>query len=358
MNQQHPKVSIVVPVYKVERYIDRCVESLTSQTLSDIEIILVNDGSPDNCPAMCDDYARRDSRISVVHKEHDGLSSARNEGLKHISGEYYMFVDSDDWIDHETCETCYKEIEAANADCLMFSYTKEFGDHSMVNHIFDHKRIIWDELEIKKNFHRRLFGLLGKELSRPQDGDLVVSSCMQLFKTSKFKEIQFVDTKIIGTEDCWYQVLVYENCERFVYIDRPFYHYLRINDGSLTTRYNPHLFERWQHLYDYMQAYIEEHGKSQEYSKALQNRIALSVLGCGINQTHSSDSLTEGSKHLKSMLASERYDAALAQLDTAVMPFHWKVIFFLAKHKYTQALFAMLRMIEYLRTHKTWEKFK
>ena len=352
MNQQHPKVSIIVPVYNVERYLDRCVESLTSQTLSDIEIILVCDGSSDSCPAMCDDYARRDNRITVVHKENGGLSSARNEGLKYISGEYFMFVDSDDWIDPETCETCYKEIEAAKADCLMFSYTKEFGDHSIVNHIFAEKRIIWDASEIKKNFHRRLFGPLGKELSRPQDGDLIVSACMQLFKTSKFKDIQFVDTKTIGTEDCWYQVLVYENCERFVYIDRPFYHYLRINDGSLTTKYNPHLVERWQRLYDYMQAYIEEHGEGQEYSAALQNRIALGVLGGGINQAHSLDSLMEGSKHLKSMLNSERYDAALAQLDTAVMPFPWKVFFFLAKQKYTLVLFAMLRMIEYLRTHK------
>ena len=106
MNQQHPKVSIVVPVYNVERYLDRCVESLTSQTLSDIEIILVDDGSPDSCPAMCDDYARRDNRITVVHKVNGGLSSARNEGLKYISGEYFMFVDSDDWIDPGTCETC------------------------------------------------------------------------------------------------------------------------------------------------------------------------------------------------------------------------------------------------------------
>ena len=84
----NPLISIIVPVYNVEKYLDRCVKSLINQTFYDIEIILVDDGSPDGCPAMCDDYARMDSRIRVVHKVNGGLSSARNEGLKHITGEY------------------------------------------------------------------------------------------------------------------------------------------------------------------------------------------------------------------------------------------------------------------------------
>lgn len=352
MIQKQPKVSIVVPVYNVERYLDKCVESLRNQTLSDIEIILVDDGSPDNCPVMCDEYANSDSRIKAIHKKNGGLSSARNEGMKYVTGEYYMFVDSDDWLDVESCEVCYREIEASKADCLMFSYIKEFGNHSIINHIFSQERIIWEEPEVKRNFHRRLFGLLGEELSRPQDGDLIVSACMQLFKTSKFKDILFVDTRIIGTEDCWYQVLVYENCQRFIYIDRPFYHYLRINDGSLTTKYNPYLFDRWQRLYDYMQEYIAEHGKGQEYVLALQNRIALSVLGGGINVAHSSYNLVEGGRYLKHMLDSERYDEALTQLDISVMSLPWKVFFILARHKMTLFLFGMLRILEYLRTHK------
>ena len=83
--------------------------------------------------------------------------------------------------------------------------------------------------------------LIGEELACPQDGDLIVSACMQLFRTDKFKDIRFVDTKIIGTEDCWYQILLYQHCDKFVYIDKPYYHYLRINDSSLTTKYNPPL---------------------------------------------------------------------------------------------------------------------
>ena len=127
------KISVIVPVYNVEKYLEKCVESILNQSLKDIEIILVDDGSPDNCPQICDEYATKDSRVKVCHKQNGGLSSARNEGLKHVSGEYYMFVDSDDWLDSETCEVTYNYAKQNDADCLMFSYTKEFGNHSIIN---------------------------------------------------------------------------------------------------------------------------------------------------------------------------------------------------------------------------------
>lgn len=102
--KDHIIFSIVVPVYKVEAYLDNCVQSLINQTYPDIEILLVDDGSPDNCPALCDTYARQDSRIKVIHKENGGLSDARNAGIEAASGEYLIFVDSDDCIQPDTCE--------------------------------------------------------------------------------------------------------------------------------------------------------------------------------------------------------------------------------------------------------------
>ncbi len=98
------KVSIIVPIYKVEQYLKRCLDSLVNQTYKNIEIILVDDGSPDQCPQICDDYAREDSRIKVIHKENGGLSDARNTGLKAATGEYVMYVDSDDYIERDSCE--------------------------------------------------------------------------------------------------------------------------------------------------------------------------------------------------------------------------------------------------------------
>ena len=103
-------ISVIVPVYKVEKYLDRCVESIVNQTYKNLEIILVDDGSPDNCPAMCDAWAKKDSRIKVIHKENGGLSDARNAGMRLASGEYICFVDSDDWMDRNTEMTIDKII--------------------------------------------------------------------------------------------------------------------------------------------------------------------------------------------------------------------------------------------------------
>ena len=106
-----PKISIIVPIYNVEKYLDRCVRSLCNQTLQDIEIILVDDQSPDDCPRMCDEYAKQDSRIIVIHKKNGGLGYARNSGMKVATGEYVAFVDSDDYVDLDMFESMYNSAK-------------------------------------------------------------------------------------------------------------------------------------------------------------------------------------------------------------------------------------------------------
>ena len=109
-------ISVIVPVYKVENFLDRCVESIVGQTYENLEIILVDDGSPDNCPAICDNWAKKDGRIKVIHKENGGLSSARNAGLDVVTGEYFGFIDSDDWIEKDFFEFLITNALKENAD--------------------------------------------------------------------------------------------------------------------------------------------------------------------------------------------------------------------------------------------------
>lgn len=120
-----PKVSIVIPVYKVEKYLAECLDSVVSQTLRDIEIICVDDGSPDRCPEILEDYAARDSRITVIHKENGGLSSARNAAYPYIRGKYTLFVDSDDTITPTLCEKVLKVAEEKDADMTLFLFYSE-----------------------------------------------------------------------------------------------------------------------------------------------------------------------------------------------------------------------------------------
>lgn len=117
-----PKISIIVPVYNVEKYIHRCIHSLINQTLRDIEIILVDDESPDSCPQICDEYASKDTRIKVIHKKNEGLGLTRNAGLEAATGEYIAFIDSDDWVDLVMYETLYNTAQRSNAIQFIAAY--------------------------------------------------------------------------------------------------------------------------------------------------------------------------------------------------------------------------------------------
>ena len=115
-------ISVIIPVYKVEKYLKRCVESVQKQTFKNLEIILIDDGSPDSCGEMCDEMSKMDSRIKVVHKNNGGLSDARNAGIEIASGKYVVFVDSDDWLDLDMIDLLYRILKQYDADFAECSY--------------------------------------------------------------------------------------------------------------------------------------------------------------------------------------------------------------------------------------------
>lgn len=131
--KKHSLISVIVPIYKVEDYLKECIESIINQTYSDIEVILVDDGSPDRCPQMCDEWAKRDSRIRVVHKKNGGLSSARNAGLDVAKGEYISFVDSDDFICKDALENLYNRIKDDNSIGITSGLIYRYQDGSINN---------------------------------------------------------------------------------------------------------------------------------------------------------------------------------------------------------------------------------
>lgn len=144
MKRMNDLISIIVPVYKVEKYLDRCINTIINQTYKNIEIILVDDGSPDNCPQICDEYAKRDRRIVVIHKENGGLSDARNFGLDIAKGEYIYFCDSDDFISENAIEILLKNLLNTNSDMCIGSFT-EFSDEKNSPKTFFNKCICKEE---------------------------------------------------------------------------------------------------------------------------------------------------------------------------------------------------------------------
>lgn len=143
-------ISIIVPVYKVEKYLDRCVESIVNQTYQNLEIILVDDGSPDKCPVMCDAWVKKDSRIKVIHKENGGLSDARNAGMERATGDYLGFVDSDDWIAPEMYEKMMYAIQKDGSDIVACDVEMVWENGTSSRMLTPHINCVLDKYEAQK----------------------------------------------------------------------------------------------------------------------------------------------------------------------------------------------------------------
>jgi glycosyltransferase involved in cell wall biosynthesis len=148
------KISVIVPVYKVEKYLRSCIESIQNQTYKNLEIILIDDGSPDNCGAICDEMAKKDKRIKVIHQENGGVSKARNNGIKAATGDYIGFCDSDDYMDIDMYETLYNTIKKYNADIAMVSLTLHDLTGKEIPVYGSGREIVYNRVEAVEHFLR------------------------------------------------------------------------------------------------------------------------------------------------------------------------------------------------------------
>lgn len=234
-----PKVSIIVPVYNVEKYLDRCMESLLNQTLKDIEIILVDDGSPDSCPQMCDEYAKRDSRIKVIHKQNGGLGFARNSGLEIAKGEYVAFVDSDDHIALEMYEELICKANENNYDAVFGGIYIE-NDNKKWKHLheFEHGKVFTND-DVKEF-------ALEMVASKPyvkKERCCQMSVWRAVYKKNIItsNNISFISEREVVSEDIPFNVDFLLNAKKIALIDKAYYYY-HLNGTSLTSNVNPQKF--------------------------------------------------------------------------------------------------------------------
>lgn len=337
-------VSIIVPVYNVEKYLPKCLESVMNQTYKSIEIVCVNDGSPDGSEKIISDYMKSDSRIVLINQENQGLSGARNTGIENAKGEYVIFLDSDDWIDPETVQTAVDELRKEDAQLVMWSYVREFPDVSVPKNVFEKDRIVFDGEQMRNVLHRRMAGLEGKELSDPGNADSAVTAWGKMYKTRCIKNCRFVDTKIVGTEDALFSLQALCYVEKAVFINRHFNHYRKDNSTSLTRKHKDRLFLQWQELYNRMEDVINEN--NLPFCSALNNRIALSIIGLGLNELLSETSFRKKVRRVKEIITCERYKKAYSSLQTQYFPVHWKLFFILCKKGNSTGVCLLLKCIE------------
>lgn len=224
------KISVIIPVYNVEKYISRCLDSILDQSYCNIEIIIVNDGSIDKSGLICDEYSKQYDNIKVFHKENSGVSSARNLGIDKASGKYIAFVDPDDYIDKNMYKILYKSLIESKSDIAMSSFSYIRGDE-IKDEDNTKDTIIFTKEEVLNRYFNGI---------KPFDSSFLWN---KLFKKELFKEIR-LDTELIIQEDTEVLLKIYNNIESIVYVGVPLYFYLiregaategKISKGKLTT---------------------------------------------------------------------------------------------------------------------------
>lgn len=215
-------ISIIIPVYNVQTYLNRCVESIVNQTYRNLEIILVDDGSPDECPRLCDQWANADDRIRVIHKKNGGLSDARNAGIKIAKGKYIAFLDSDDWVDLHMYEDLYKAMVEYDADIVSCGALRVWEDHtpSKPMHSFSGIQVM--------NRSQAMQALI-------QSTFLIQTVWNKLYKTEQIKDIYFEMGKIHEDEYWSWQVIA--RASKVVSLDRNYYFYLQRSSGIMGNGY-------------------------------------------------------------------------------------------------------------------------
>jgi len=222
------KISIIVPIYNVEEYLEKCIKSILNQSFKEFELILVDDGSPDKCGEICDNYLNLDNRVKVIHKENGGLSSARNAGLKIANGEYVAFVDSDDWIEDIMYEKLYNIIQKNNADIAQCKYLKAFDEN--IQSTLDNNV----NIEIIRNFDA-LNNLYNERYIE------TVVTWNKLYKRSLFNGIEFPNGKINEDEFTTHKLLYKAN--KIILYDKEMYYYRQTPNSIMNNKFNLKRFD-------------------------------------------------------------------------------------------------------------------
>ena len=345
-------ISIIIPAYNAERFLGKSLDSILAQTYRELEVIVVNDASTDGTAAVIDYYASRDRRVRAVHKTaNEGVSYARNDGLDLATGEYLLFVDSDDWIEPETCQRALDALQMHGADLVLWSYVREVGETSRPKRIFSGDQIFGETL-VREKLYRRMVGCYGEELAQPENADALCTIWGKLYRRELIEQnhIRFPDIRKTGTyEDGLFNMEVMAHVKKAVFLDAYFYHYRRSQDHSLSTVYKADLPRKWKYMFHLIGSHIQQNEMGEDFSQALSNRIALSTISLGINETENRAGPRAVIRGLRSILRDEEYRSAIRKLDLSPMPIHWKAYFACAKLGCAWGLYGLLLVIQKIR---------
>ena len=327
----NPLISVIIPVYKVEKYLDKCIDSVINQTYNNLEIILVDDGSPDNCPKMCDEYAKKDKRIKVIHKENGGVGSARNKGIEKSTGDYITFVDSDDWIEKEFIHEMLDIANKYKADYVTCGYyrvyenKKEIINGNLEEIVIDSKEYVNKLLNVQNGY----------------------GFChMKLIRKKVIKNVIFNEKLVVG-EDALFNIELCKHINKAVILNKSLYNYF-FNSNSVVRKYDEKYVDKYLNSMKYMSEYIEKNYNNIETIINLYNYIVYHVMLICVNYCYHPKNNNKY-KSLKKVCNIELFNEAIKKSNYNELSLTRKVTLFTLKFKlyFLTAIICKIRQYQF-----------
>ena len=341
-----PFVSIIVPVYKVpEQYLRKCIESTMTQTLKNIEILLVDDGSPDQCGKICDEDAEKDKRIRVLHKKNGGLSSARNYGCKAAQGKWIMFVDGDDWIEPDMCQTMYSAGDEKQVQLVMCGIMKDYGKSATEYKFYLEDGKVYKGQECKWLQQQLLVynGNIAVAYSKLIDRKLLINN--QIFHDEVLRQ---------GAEGLEFNLRLFEKLESAIFINEPFYHYI-YNENSISASHNEANHEFVIRCFEKIKEFIDTSDNKEMLKPWFDNRLLYVIVTTAIsgyfNPTNT-EPYADKKRKYAAYLGKPIVKEALKTKNTVGIGKQRKIVLFFIKHHMFLALDMMGKMRKWQKEHR------
>ncbi len=348
-------VSVVIPVYGVEKYLDRCLESVVNQTYSDLEILLIDDGSPDGCPEICDAWAQRDSRIRVIHQENGGIGVARNTGMEEARGDYLCFFDPDDYILADTIEKAWNLMEAAQTELVVFGFqTVDTRGSCLEEFVPQTTKQVYRDGEILEYF---LPNLIGYDMQTGNYTKLNMSACMTFFSMDLIRRThwRFVSEREIISEDIYSLLELYGDVRSVAVLPEPLYCYCE-NMASASRAYREDRYSMVKIFYNACLILCKQKGYPQTVADQLRIPFLSSVSAVLKQLTRSALPLGRQMTMARELMEDSLLQQVLSSLDLEKETRLRRIFFTAILKKQFKAAFCLILLKERMDRHKGFRR--
>lgn len=334
-------VTVVLPIYKTEKYLDRCIYSVVNQTYRNLEILLIDDGSPDRCPQMCEEWAKKDARIRVIHKTNAGLGMARNTGIEHATGEFICYFDSDDYVALDAIEKTYAKAMETQAEVVVFGF-HSVDPAGTIRSSFappaGHK--VYRAEEVRSVF---LPELIAPDPNGNGERQFYMSACMMLISVEKIRrnDWRFVSEREIISEDVYSLLGLFRFVDSVAVLPEALYYYCT-NETSLSRKYLPGRYQKIRHFYEESIALCDRMGYGEEVKRRLSDPY-LAFARAAMKQEVDADlPYRNRLQNIKAIINDEVMRRVLEENKTDSASLPRRILFFAMKYRMYFLCFALL----------------